>query len=466
MTVIDESKSLRNMLLEDDHDDLEFHPPRTNRHGAGSWRRKQQNFRFNEALAPDPKMDRIRDVWDRGTLFEDGGDALFKTRAGVGLHDVNGQIDVAKTETLLEQTGNLDLNGYKGPTGLFSYDKEDAIKQLQTNNALWVDGVIKPNGETMRTLKTQLTPRLNALAKAAKTAEAEKAASVEQEKPNRAQLADNSQYSPVMSDAQPSGLLGGTETKSDPETSKTSQAQFPELPESATPNTPNNSAASSKSASEKGYKQYLDATEIRFDRYEKIFTEKKYTNAAKFLKHFRGGSGAEVKFTRKEARNFELIRNAEARNAFRFETGTFRALSGKADVNKALKNLLDGGEPVTIKDWYDYDQKLGRSLKTAITSGPDSYLAFGQTKIKTTVTFEAWRVGDVIHIKGVSTNHWGDIYDFDLLQPGGLGARALQKFRGAKPFKFGATWQQEFSGTVRISNRTFHIPQIEWRDVE
>ena len=93
-------------------------------------------------------------------MFDEGGLSWFETRAGIGLDDVNGQIDVAKSETLLEQAGVRDLKGYKGPTGLFSYDKQDAIKQFQTLNDLRVDGVIKPNGETMRTLKTQLQPRL------------------------------------------------------------------------------------------------------------------------------------------------------------------------------------------------------------------------------------------------------------------------------------------------------------------
>jgi len=170
------------MLLEDDTDDLEFHPPQTNRYGAGSWQRRQQHYAFNEALAPDPNVDRIRDGWDKGNLFEEGGDDWFKTRAGVGLDDVNGEFDVAKTETLLEQTGVLDLAGTKGPTGIFSYGKQDAIKNFQAGNKLQIDGVIKPNGETMRALKTQLTPKLNTLAAAAKGAEAERAAPVAQEK--------------------------------------------------------------------------------------------------------------------------------------------------------------------------------------------------------------------------------------------------------------------------------------------
>ena len=162
MTVIDETKPLNRLLLEDDHDDLEFHPPRTRRDGAGAWKRKQQNFRFNEAFGPEPVMDRIRESWTRGKLLEEGGDALFETRAGVGRDQVNGQIDMAKVESLLEQAGAIDLTGYKGPTGLFSYDKEDAIKDFQAGNGLRVDGAIKPNGETMRTLRAQLQPRLNA----------------------------------------------------------------------------------------------------------------------------------------------------------------------------------------------------------------------------------------------------------------------------------------------------------------
>ena len=208
-------------------------------------------------------------------------------------------------------------------------------------------------------------------------------------------------------------------------------------------------------------KQYLDAAEIRFDRYEDIFAKYKLTQATRFLKHFRSGSGAEVRFTFKEAGNFEPIRSAEARNRGLFETRTFRAQSGNKKANRALEKLVDGGKPETIEDWYDYDQRPGRSLMTAISSGSDFYFSVGRTKIRTTVKFDAWRVGDVIHIEGVATNVWGDIYNFDPLQPGRVAARALQKYRGAKPFKFGATWKQKFRGTVRNSNGVFNVPKIE-----
>ncbi len=82
----------------------------------------------------------MRDVWDKGNLFEEGGDAWFKTRAPVGIDDVNGQFDVAKSETLLDQAGVYDLKSVQGPTGIFSYFQQDAIKAFQATNALRVDG--------------------------------------------------------------------------------------------------------------------------------------------------------------------------------------------------------------------------------------------------------------------------------------------------------------------------------------
>ena len=456
MTVIDETKPLNRLLLEDDHDDLEFHPPRTRRDGAGAWKRKQQNFRFNEAFGPEPVMDRIRESWTRGKLLEEGGDALFKTRAGVGRDQVNGQIDMAKVESLLEQAGVIDLTGYKGPTGLFSYDKEDAIKDFQPGNGLRVDGAIKPNGETMRALKAQLGPKLNAPVKIAP---------LEMPEPGRVQLAANTSDGAVINDAY-AGLLGKTVTKFDTEMPEVPGGQRTEPQKFALLETPDISTTPGKTSSAQGFKPYLDAAEVRFDRYEEIFAKNKLIDAARFLKHFRSGSGAEIKFTREQARNFEPIRSAERNNRFLLQSRTFRAQSGEKKVNKALKSLVDGGKPVTIVDWYDYDQGPGRSLITTLSSGSDFYFSKGRTKIRSTVKLEAWRVGDVIYYKGFLTNDWNDIYDFDLLQPGGLGARALQKYRGAKPFKFGATWQQKFSGTVHLSYGAFLIPKIEWRDVQ
>jgi hypothetical protein len=157
MALIDAlEKPLRDMLRDDDHDDLVFRP--TTSPSGGRWQRKQQRFALNEGLKPDPVIERMRDAWRAGTLFEDGGGALFETRAGIGGDQVNGRIDVAKAETLLERAGAMDLTELDGPTGLFGFDKDDGIRKFQSDNELTVDGKMLPGGQTLRALKTQLGP--------------------------------------------------------------------------------------------------------------------------------------------------------------------------------------------------------------------------------------------------------------------------------------------------------------------
>ena len=172
----------------------------------------------------------------------------------------------------------------KGPTGLFSYDKLDAIKDFQTDNDLKVDGVIKPNGETMRTLKVQLAPKLKAPAKA-------EPAEVPEPRPVR--IARDASDSAVT-DGASGGLLGHAGTKSDTNIPEGPDGRPPETEELAASEPPDFSKAPPKTSMEQGLKPYLDATEAKFDRYENIFIEKRFTNAARFLKHFRGGSGAEL----------------------------------------------------------------------------------------------------------------------------------------------------------------------------
>ena len=127
--------------------------------GSGRWQKKPQRFAFDEGMGPDPVIERMRDAWRGGSLIKDGGDALYKTRAGIGEGEVNGRIDVAKAETLLEQAGAMDLTDLEGPTGFWADDKEAGILKFQTANGLKTDGKMLPHGETMRTLESKLAPK-------------------------------------------------------------------------------------------------------------------------------------------------------------------------------------------------------------------------------------------------------------------------------------------------------------------
>jgi peptidoglycan hydrolase-like protein with peptidoglycan-binding domain len=148
------TRPLREILRQADHKDLEFEIDPDGRTHRNKWvRRKVPVF---DPMFEDPAVERMRAAWANDTLLDEGGDALFELRAGVGDKTPNGRVDVAKIETLLEATGALDLDGLKGPTGLFAAGKGAAIRDFQRANDLEADGQVLPNGPTIKALRAAL----------------------------------------------------------------------------------------------------------------------------------------------------------------------------------------------------------------------------------------------------------------------------------------------------------------------
>lgn len=61
--------------------------------------------------------------------------------------------DVAKVEAALETAGLVDLTPTEGPTGVFSRLHDEALRGFQRAKGLTVDGVVNPDGPTIRTLQ-------------------------------------------------------------------------------------------------------------------------------------------------------------------------------------------------------------------------------------------------------------------------------------------------------------------------
>lgn len=78
---------------------------------------------------------------------------FFTLGAPVGPDQPNRPEDVIKVETILGNTGDHDLVRTDGPTGFWSPDKENAVRSWQAKNGLKVDGLLKPNGPTITSLK-------------------------------------------------------------------------------------------------------------------------------------------------------------------------------------------------------------------------------------------------------------------------------------------------------------------------
>ncbi len=163
------TRPLPDVLLEADHDDLEFEPDMRGRKHLDRWVRK--NNPVFDPTFEDPAVDRMREAWTRNALLEEGGAALFEIRAEVGDEETNGRVDVAKVETLLEASGAFDLKTLEGPTGFFAADKGDAIRAFQRANGIDEDGKVRRNDATMRALKATVQPKIRqAVAARAKAA--------------------------------------------------------------------------------------------------------------------------------------------------------------------------------------------------------------------------------------------------------------------------------------------------------
>ena len=76
----------------------------------------------------------------------------FRIRDSVGMEGMNSRRDVAKVESLLGRAGALDLAETDGVTGFFGARADEAVRKFQKDHGLRVDGLINPNGPTLRTL--------------------------------------------------------------------------------------------------------------------------------------------------------------------------------------------------------------------------------------------------------------------------------------------------------------------------
>lgn len=102
-------------------------------------------------VPPEPEFDAFRSAWKAGaSLFDLFGGEPVKLEQPVGPEATNRRPDVAKVETFLGRTGDLDLGRTEGPTGYYGSRVEAGIRGFQKDNALRVDGLINPNGPTLQ----------------------------------------------------------------------------------------------------------------------------------------------------------------------------------------------------------------------------------------------------------------------------------------------------------------------------
>ncbi|MBI2240140.1 MAG: hypothetical protein HYU59_04965 [Magnetospirillum gryphiswaldense] len=80
-------------------------------------------------------------------------DDFFTLGAPVGPDQPNRREDVIRVETILGNTGHHDLSRTDGPVGYWGQRQEQAVRDWQSQNGLKVDGLLKPGGPTITSLK-------------------------------------------------------------------------------------------------------------------------------------------------------------------------------------------------------------------------------------------------------------------------------------------------------------------------
>lgn len=113
-----------------------------------------ENDPFGRIGAGDPAWDRARALWLDGASPDDlfGGSQL-DLNDNVGANQPNQRGDVFKLQNLMDRAGHLDASATGGPTGYWGGRDDAALRDLQKQNGLTVDGWASPAGETLRWLR-------------------------------------------------------------------------------------------------------------------------------------------------------------------------------------------------------------------------------------------------------------------------------------------------------------------------
>lgn len=125
--------------------------------GAADEDEAEQREPFGRIVA-EPVFDTFREAWKAGAgLFNLFGEEPVKIKEPVGPDAPNRRPDVAKVETFLDRAGHLDLAKTEGPTGYYGSGVAQGIRGFQKDNALAIDGLINPDGETLQRLGAVLS---------------------------------------------------------------------------------------------------------------------------------------------------------------------------------------------------------------------------------------------------------------------------------------------------------------------
>lgn len=375
----------------------------------------------------------------------------FSGRLGgsVGNNMDNNKDDVLKTKRHLSQAGYMTREAQEMESPFITRKMDEGIKAFQRDRVLKIDGILKPGGETERSLFEILTNR-----------------SADEVFGSPSQGNDSGS---IGFGGNVSGTLGSITPPFSPEAIRGNTYINSTLP-SDEPTTPARHDATGRlirDPNNYNEMEFLDKIEKTFKNYVQLGRDKGLDDAASNLDHFLTGSGTDKILSREEARDKIFIRNGEETNRKRFSN----SFINKKKIGSKFLNLKDG-ETIDVKDYWDYEvgylpkKSIVDPSRSHILRGDlDETLSTGSSSIKSNGEFKAKRQGNTIFIDGIVNHKWQDIYDFHPMQSGGASAVSLVKAGRAKNFDITSKWKQRVTGTLQIKNGNLIQPRLIWEDI-
>ena len=207
--------------------------------------------------------------------------------------------------------------------------------------------------------------------------------------------------------------------------------------------------------------------EAEEDLHDKVreWSEEGNRTAAANMRRFLERRGGIKEYSRDEARQFALIRDAEEKNQSSFENETFLGRTDGVSAETLL--TLRDGETIPFEELVDPEHGYVDSVRHWF-GDEDGFYSFGRMTFYSKGGFTATRRGDKIHITGTVKHGFNDPYDFhpewwDFLTEE---AYMLQESGRGKQFENRGMWGREVSGTVEIFNGFLVNPQFDWKDVD
>lgn len=185
-----------------------------------------------------------------------------------------------------------------------------------------------------------------------------------------------------------------------------------------------------------------------FDTAASMFDAIGFDDAAKGIRRYRDGTGADERWSEADAARHPLIDAGRRSNQARFEANTFTGLKGRPAGGKSFLDLKDGESTIVEDDFNrNYNFKfqgsgLDRLTKPfrdawAFASNPGTYLRLGQFGVRSKAKLTGTRRGNELHITGHVDDDLGpngDRFDFNPGQYGHEQGKTLERSGEAKSF--------------------------------